>query len=208
MEQTRNWATDHGRTQGSKLKSYVRTFALTVLVVLSPTSVAHVSETLAYTYYDVNVTHSKSMGRALDLVSRHSENGKIYYGHTTWDVHGDYDSLSKPNGACKISKIEIELKITIDLPNLSGASERQKAIFDKFLAALRTHELGHYAIGREMAAAIDAKVAAIPEMPNCNALDSAIDAAQTETENEFKERNRKYDDETGHGKTQGAFITE
>jgi predicted secreted Zn-dependent protease len=184
----------------------LRNFILTISLVASPASSAVVTESLTYTTYDVDVAHARSISDALDKTSPHRQDGKTFYGFTTWNVLTTFQLHSESNGSCKLAQIETKLSVNIDLPRLIGANSTQTGSFETFLSALRIHELGHYAIGQEAAAAVDAKITELPEMVSCTALDAAVGAAHFETMRTFEARGAAYDVETNHGKTQGAWL--
>jgi predicted secreted Zn-dependent protease len=184
----------------------LRKLILIIALVTSSWSSAAVVENVTYSTYDVDVAHARSMTEALDMASPHRKDGKAFYGFTTWSLLTTYQLRPSPNGSCKLDQIETKLTVNIDLPRLLGADARQTEAFNPFLSALRVHELGHYTIGQEAAAAVDSRIAALPEMASCKFLDAAVGVAHLEIMREFDARSAAYDVETNHGKTQGAWL--
>lgn len=76
------------------------------------------------------------------------------------------------NGMCKITSVKTNLVGNIYLPKLVGANAAQSNQFEKYLSALRIHELGHYNIGKEVATTIDRKILSLPEMSSCKVLEA------------------------------------
>ena len=99
-----------------------------------------------------------------------------------------------------------EVAGSIKLPQLVGVTPAQGAQFEKYLSALRNHELGHYGIGKEAASVIDRAILSLPEMPSCRALETAANDLGNRTLNDYREKERQYDVSTGNGKSQGAWL--
>lgn len=190
------------------MDSRLRLLIFSLLLALSPAAGARVAETLTYTYYEAGISQGQSVLTALNAASPHRTNGRIFYGQLTYDIGVKYRLHHEPDGlSCKLAKLEIALSANIDLPRLVGADAPQAAAFEKFLAGLRVHELGHYAIAREVAAEVEATLAAL-RIPGCKALQAAVDAVRAGTARTIEERNASYDAETRHGVTQGASLQE
>jgi predicted secreted Zn-dependent protease len=137
---------------------------------------------------------------------RNRENGHTFYGHTDWHVNWHFNWSEKSDGRCRISNISASLTATIVLPQLGSATPEQQEKFGAFIAALRTHELGHVANGREAAAKIDREILALPEMSSCQILQQEANDLGKGVIKEYNERDVQYDAETKHGRTQGVFI--
>jgi predicted secreted Zn-dependent protease len=71
--------------------------------------------------------------------------------------------------------------------------------FDELLTSLRSHELGHYRIAQEAAAAIDSRLGALPEMADCRTLTSTADGIGSRILAEYREKELQYDAATDHG---------
>lgn len=82
----------------------------------------------------------------------------------------------------------------------------QREQFDKYLSALRIHELGHYNIGKDAATAIDGKIASLPEMSHCNDLEITANNIGNQTLREYMEKELSYDTTTAYGRSQGAWL--
>lgn len=184
----------------------MRTLFLLLFLVITRTSSAEVSESLVYTYYMANADPNRSLLSILNTSSPIRQNGQVFHAHTDWNVKWSFRWFRNPDGRCRIIKVTTELTGSINLPKLVEATAMQGGQFDIYLSALRIHELGHYDIGKEAAAAIDRKMLSLPEMAGCKALESAANDLGYRTLNEYKEREVQYDASTGHGKSQGAWL--
>jgi len=167
---------------------------------------ADVDESLEYTYYVANADPARSLLSILDAASPIQEDGRIFHAYTTWQVKWDFRWLEKPDGTCKITGVSTGLTGNIQLPRLFGASFPQQEQFDKYLSALRVHELGHYNFGKEAAAEIDREIQSLPEKPGCKILAKTANDLADQVLSEYKEKGVKYDTSTGYGRLQGAWL--
>lgn len=183
---------------------------LCVLCCFGLAKIAHaeVSENLVYTSYPANADSSRSLLKILNDASPYRVNGQHFHAYTKWHVQWKFRWFEKVDGRCKITSSTTELTASIDLPRLAGANAKQANQFEKYLSALREHELGHYKLGREAALSIDTQLLSLPEMTNCAMLESAANTVAYQTLSDYKAREQQYDSSTGHGKTQGAKLEE
>lgn len=184
----------------------MRKLLLLCFLLITQTSGAEVSDSLEYAYYTANADPASSLRSVLNSASPIRQNGQIFHGYTRWYVKWNFRWQEKPSGHCRITRVATQVTGNITLPRLSGATALQERQFGKYLSALHAHELGHYDIGKEAAATIDMKILNLPEMPSCKALESAANDLGHQVLGEYKERELHYDDSTGHGKSQGAWL--
>ena len=94
------------------------------------------------------------------------------------------------------------------MPRIYGASDRQSNAFDGFYRALLRHEMGHYNIGGETAFAIDYTLTAMPPMQNCAPLKEEANGRAYALLQESYKKVIHYDEQTKHGRLQGAVLNE
>jgi predicted secreted Zn-dependent protease len=182
--------------------------ACLLALFLASSAVAEVSEDLRYTYYQVDARTNQPLWPQLLATSSIREDGKPYIGQTNWDIRWHFNWNTDQNGVCRITGSAIQLTSVIVLPKLRSTSAHQLASFDRFIIALRQHELGHYSIASEAARKIDSDLKNFPPMSNCSALEAHANATSRRTLSRFNEMSRQYDRDTNHGKTQGAWISD
>ena len=180
--------------------------ALLFQTLASGSAKAAVSENLQYSYYTANAEPGRSLLGAMNMATPIRQNGEVFHGFTRWDVRWNFRWFESANGRCRITDTTTSLSATITLPKLTGADRDQAAVFEPFVTALRAHELGHYAIGKEAASTVDFRIRNLPEMASCPALESAANQTGHATLEEFRQRELRYDATTGHGRTQGAVM--
>lgn len=175
-------------------------------ILLPASAFAEVSENLAYTYYDVTAQADKTLLSQLNASSPIRENGQVYHGHTKWDIRWRFWWNTDASGVCRITRSSTSLVSAITLPRLNGANLRQQSIFDRYIASLEAHELGHHQLAVQMARKIDSDLVSLPGMNSCPELEAFANARSQLSLERLNEQSRQYDLDTGHGRTQGAWI--
>lgn len=179
-----------------------------LLTLAASSALAEVSESLAYRDYSVAPHPAESLLFALNRASPIRENGRTFHGYTEWQVSWRFRWHQEPSGRCAITSARTQVTGSIQLPQLKGGTAAQKTAFERYLPALREHELGHYRIGRDAAAHIDREILQLPPMHNCRALEQAANDGAYRTLARFQQQERDYDASTGHGRTQGAWLNQ
>jgi predicted secreted Zn-dependent protease len=182
-----------------------RLAAAVLLVSLSQVAGAEVSESVDFIYYDAPVSSGQSLLDALNGASKIRQNGRTYHGYTKWNVRWNFWWREGRNN-CRITRVKTTVASTITMPRIIGGTNAQKREFERFSAALKEHELGHAAIGKEAADAIDRAIRALPEMQDCGALERAANGKGNELIREYQEKEKRYDADTRHGREQGAWL--
>lgn len=179
---------------------------LLALACLAGPTRAEVLARLQTVEYPVRPAPGASLREALDAASPVRWEGRLFHADTRWQVRWTYRWFERGDGSCRITGARVELEGRIRLPRLEDASPAQQARFDRYLAALRLHELGHYQFGRDAAHEIEQRLLGLPGMPRCAALEAAAEALAQRTLEKHRERERDYDRRTGHGLGQGAVL--
>ncbi len=140
--------------------------------------------------------------------------------YTSFNVTGDtladvYKVLSRRTewGSCKsnfsytygangkITKANVTVKTTIELPKWTGlekASKAAKKEWKRMMAALKKHELGHYTRAKRWAPKLKARLVGQPAAEEATIFDKFKSDAKAVQE--------AYDDATKHGQTQGVSL--
>ena len=180
---------------------------LLIFLMLASSVRAEVQESLEYTYNHAIAKPGQSLVLSLNAASPVSEKGRVFHGYTKWNVRWNFWWIENRDGSCKITKTKTSVAGTITLPRLAGGNTEQQAAFERYVAALKQHELGHYQIGKDAAATIDQALLDMPPMRNCTSLDKVANDGAYQALERYKEKERLYDANTEHGKSQGAWLT-
>lgn len=181
-------------------------FALLIAVPCVTDAFAEVLEQLTTREYAVTADAAVPLLRLLDGATPIREHGKVFHGYTKWYVKWNYRWNEAPDGSCRITRVDTSVEGTITLPKLVGGTGAQRARFDTYLTALRTHEEGHYAFARQAGREIDGKIAALPAMRTCKVLEAEANGLGYRILDTYTTREKQYDRDTDHGRTQGAWL--
>ena len=180
--------------------------SLALLGMTAPATAA-VSEKLETVYYEVRVDTRRNLFALLNEASPVRVNGQVFHAYTSWNVRWRFYWHEQADGHCAITRTYTDLTGNITLPHLAGSANRPlQDDFKGYAAALRTHELGHYQFGKEAARAIDQALQGLPQMASCRELERVANRSAREILDSHTARERQYDIDTGHGKTQGAWL--
>jgi len=155
--------------------------------------------------YDVRGDTFDEVRGELSSKGRHG-----FHGWTEWQVRWDYRTYGDAGRGCEVAGFSTDLSIRITTPRLAGAHTKQTALREEWLRyerALRHHEEGHAAIAAEAACEMERRVDALAETTgSCAGLGTRIDQVCHRVLVEYRRRDREYERETGHGRTQGAIF--
>lgn len=186
---------------------YMQNIFLIVALALSVNSAhAEITDNLDYEYYDVAANPKQKLAALLNNASPIKENGKTYHGHTKWHIRWNFTYGKSKSGECKLATTNVTLDATITLPRLVGDSDEQRRQMERYLITLKIHEIGHYQIAQQAASAVEEKLSSLPGKANCSELEKTANSAGKATVNVYNEKNRAYDIQTDHGKSQGARV--
>lgn len=165
----------------------------------APMAVSELGGKAEIRYYDVQGGDHGSLLAALN-----ARGGP--HGQAEWKVSYQYEPR-RVGRYCSVGSLTITQSMVMNLPRWSappGAPARLVAQWQRYVAALRTHEEGHLAIGRELAHELKRSLA-VTRAP-CEQLEKSVKSQFDLLHERFRARDRSYDFETAHGRTQGAVL--
>jgi predicted secreted Zn-dependent protease len=164
------------------------------------------SHELRFRHYPVSGTTAEALWRAVQANGPRQTAG-TFAAYTDVHQHWSYEFLATEAG-CGISEARVRTTVEIHLPQWvegrRGADPALVRRWDDFLQALRTHEAGHQRLAEEEGRAIRRAILAV-RTGTCAEIDGAVAEAAAAARRAFAERSRRYDAETEHGRTQGAY---
>lgn len=170
---------------------------------------AEVFEDFAIRHYDVDARTGHSLKDAFAAsspITATGASGRRFHGYTDWHIKWNWRHRSEADGRCRITSVNVALTGSILLPRLSGGTSVRQAAFDRYLTALREHEDGHRRIAQEAARDIERALLMLPEYSDCRQLEAEANARARARLDAHLEREKAYDRDTGHGRTQGAVL--
>ncbi len=162
---------------------------------------------LTVTTYDV---HGATAEAIADGMKR---NGPLDHGHrvdgyTLWRIATSY-GWRFDSRQCALTRFDATLTVEMTLPRWVPSGHPPAALqqrWERFSAALRTHEDGHAAIGRDARKQILERARALAPAADCKALVQHIDDLVDEVMKSHRQMDADYDDRTNHGQSQGAVF--
>ncbi len=152
--------------------------------------------------YEVSGTNAATL-----MSSMKQRRPGTYDASTAWRVDGIYESTINST-ECVLRSFRTKLYIRYTFPKWVGLDRADKSLQEewrRYLAATILHERGHADLGlaaaKEMVRAINSGTW---RGASSNELKAQIDQACQDILKEFKAKEAAYDEETDHGRTQGA----
>jgi predicted secreted Zn-dependent protease len=174
-----------------------------------PLNNVEVADTI-FRYYDIRGSNAGELRAAMSASGPLDRmgSGRHWSGQAHWSVkYWIHDS--EAGGNCSISRAQVHIDSEVDLPRWADrdtAAPELREQWDRYIAALRTHELGHLDNGIRFGNALAQHLAAIPAQSECSPL---LGLAQREFDTVLPDYNRmdvEYDRVTSHGELQGAVL--
>ncbi len=165
------------------------------------------SNTVTTNYYVFGGTNAIQM-RAAMIEARPWKQTMNFDAHTKWDVNSTY-RYARTNGEFKLTDVDVKCKVAITLPMwIPGKPVTRELVsrWQRCLAGLSVHEQGHLQLAQGAAAEVRRQLGELAGFASAQDLRKAADHALNGTIEEFRQRERKYDEVTGHGRTQGAIF--
>lgn len=178
-------------------------FTIALALVLAMSS-AH-AENARIVYYDV-VGNNASVLRQQMNAKGPLDGGKRFDAHTDWYIKWNYRYRPTASG-CKFTSVDVSLTGTIELPRWvppHNASNVLVQKWNRYLAALRIHENGHYAHGASAAQEMETLAKSLHGFGDCRAMVSEFNDRAHAIIRKYNLLDAAYDRETDHGRTQGA----
>ncbi len=136
------------------------------------------------------------------------KDGRRFDAYTTWRVTWTYFYAPAGKG-CRLTEISTLLDGTIELPRWERngrASDSLVRKWERYLAALRIHEDGHYAHGVAARNEIQALGQSFQITGSCTTMAEAFNDEAKSILAKYGAMDATYDRDTGHGKSQGAIF--
>ena len=134
-----------------------------------------------------------------------SDAGTTYFGMTASETAVRYRTV-EADGGCRLDAVEVDLALTMTLPDWSPDGPTDYALrrdWARFASALRRHEDGHRRRAEAGAQAVAAALAGV-RAATCAEAEAEGQRRAREVQDRTAAGQQRYDDETDHGRTEGA----
>jgi predicted secreted Zn-dependent protease len=128
--------------------------------------------------------------------------------NTVWVFRWSYRPTAEAD--CRVASARVDLDLTYTYPRWTAPTDAAPALvaaWDGFLARVELHEHGHREIAEAAAADLVKALQELPPQPACDALAATARTTANQLLARHADAQRTYDQETGHGTTQGAVLT-
>lgn len=155
--------------------------------------------------YGLEATDERGISILLSLYGPEVE-GQSYHGVHQSRWRYKYQWARDEEGRCAPADVKVLLRSVIHMPHLLNEAEVDAELrerWGRYSSNLRTHEEGHREIIREALVAFRDKLLELP-FRECSDYPEALQGILEETRDAIRLGTEAYDEETGHGRTQGA----
>lgn len=131
--------------------------------------------------------------------------GETFFGLTRTELAFRYRRSQGPDG-CSLRDVRVDLSVRVSLPEWTPGSESTYDLrrdWARFRSSLRRHEDRHRVLAEQGAETIRAELDGLTT-PTCPETDIEARTRAERVQIETEAAHRRYDDETMHGRTQGA----
>lgn len=136
------------------------------------------------------------------------EQNHAWGGQCRWNIKWEF-RYDKAAQRCAIASFNLRLISVIDVPtwvNRSAAPLLVQQAWDRYDRALRRHEEAHRNTGVAAIYEMARQIRAIGSYPDCAMLDQQISLVGNQVDADFRAKDKKFDDDTDHGRTQGVHY--
>ena len=178
---------------------------------VAPEAEPGVRESPVFTIIDVNTYEVEGASEDVLLAGLRAlgprANGAEFFGLTETQMTYRYWKDQTEDEGCRLEQIRVDLNVTITLPRWKAsriAPYRLRRSWDRFDRALRRHEDGHREIAEWSAREVYHALRSL-RAPTCETVDTEAHALAMRLREVSEQRQKAYDHQTGHGRTQGAI---
>lgn len=162
-------------------------------------------------HYEVTGSTIAEIKRSMAKKSPIRTGNKGFGGVTVWSLDTTYTTVETPDGGCEVRDPKVFLKVKIVLPKLRPGprlSRQARAEWERFLGALRAHEMLHAKNGLYTAETIEKRMTNLRTKVSCHRTKEVLNQGSQALISNITQRDRDMDRDTRHGETQGAYLDE
>ncbi|WP_281850823.1 DUF922 domain-containing protein [Dyella sp. GSA-30] len=166
------------------------------------------TEPLTIHTYDVHGSTVNEIARDLDRNSPLILQGRRMQGVTEWKIQTAY-RWRIDGSRCVLEQFDATLKVDMTLPHWVQPKRPSPQLvqqWERYIAALRTHENGHFEIGEDAQQEMLARAKSLGPAADCQILAQQINDLIAAVIDAHHRLELEYDDKTNHGETQGAHF--
>ena len=127
---------------------------------------------------------------------------------TDWRIEWQ-STVTPSNGACRCDSFATKTTITNTLPGWRPPTNAPPALTNawvRYFKALAEHEAGHAQLALAAAAELHQRIGDLGEARDCPAMKKKINDLARQVLDDYRKRDKEYDQRTAHGVKQGAVL--
>jgi predicted secreted Zn-dependent protease len=186
--------------KGTIMRILIITFMLLPLITQAKVEINEQS-----IFYQVKVNEKENLLTAVNSASTIREHGEVFHGYTQWNINWRF-WWRENKRQCKMTKVKVTLALTLTMPKLSSNDQAVHATWNNWYPNLMTHEIGHVDLAKATVKDIEQSLLTINPSSNCKQLEKAANALAQQKMAELSQASKRYDQETNHGESQGAWL--
>jgi len=162
----------------------------------------------AIRYYDVAGSSTEEIRNSVFRNTPIRIKGLPYGAVTENRFTTGYSAVGTSSGGCEVKNVRVMLSSRITLPRLmpSGQSADVLAEWERYIGALRAHEMMHANNGRYTAETVAGRLYNFKSKMPCIQMRDKLDHAVNQLIHNMNVWDKQLDAQTEHGKSQGAFL--
>jgi predicted secreted Zn-dependent protease len=159
-------------------------------------------------FYNIAGSTADQLRSQMNQHGYRDDDGNHWDAYTDWYVSWSY-TYSQNTEGCSAVDIQVEVDITFifpiwDMP--SNVSQDLATKWDDYVTSLQIHEDGHRDIAVQAACGILEELNSLQSYGYCSEFEQAADVTAEQILNLYREMESDYDQETGHGLSQGVSF--
>lgn len=160
-------------------------------------------------YRDISGRTRAALIASLDRGAVGEPGDERYYANTHWELRWSF-RIASTGGDCHVTSASTDLTVNMSLPRWNPPANAARDLverWNRFSTALRKHEDGHRDIAIDAAHELASRVTNTPPASDCRKLKQSVSRRAKSVLDEYRGKERRYDDATDHGRTQGAIFS-
>lgn len=156
--------------------------------------------------YEVSGDSPAALREAMSELGPRGDDGTAYDGYAKWHLRWRY-GYDKDSESCAPASPRVSVALYYTMPQAATSQEWTAALsrrWSRYLDALWAHELGHGELAIDHAEALQDVLLAHEGATSCGELDERLTALGKAQLAALREDQRTYDEETDHGRKDGA----
>jgi predicted secreted Zn-dependent protease len=192
---------------GAHLAVTLLLFATTGLCARAELEAPTIHDTIDYR--DVGGRTRAQLVASLDRVAVGEPGNERFYANTHWELRWSF-RIGSTGGDCHVTSASTDLTVNMSLPRWNPPPNAARDLIERwnrFSTALRRHEDGHRDIAIDAAHELARRITGTPPAGDCEKLKQSVGRRADAVLDEYRAKERRYDETTGHGRTQGATFS-